>query len=485
MRLVVTGLSHRTAPIELRERFAQNPDQLRETLDELRKNEAVSEVCVVSTCNRVEFYASGMAEPPQIARTIRSYIQSSCGIHPSELEPHLYQHEGISALRHLFRVASSLDSMVVGEPQILGQVKEAFRMAVSTGAAGPTITRTFQKAFAVAKRIRTDTGIAENAVSMSFAAVELGRHIFTSLEGKQVLLLGAGEMSTLAAKHLMAYGVSGVRVANRSLQAAEQLAADIGGLASSLSDLPMLLTQADIVISSTASPGFIVDKALMSRVVRERRYRPILFVDIAVPRDIDPQIASLDNVFVYDVDDLESVLDSNRGARAKEAEAAERIVEDEVQNYARWAKSQQVVPVIKALREHALEIADTEVSRTLSHVKSGDGRIEQSIRAMAQAIVNKLLHPVMTRLKTEGAEGDPQPYVDALTALFELSSAAIDGPASESQDLPVGAPPAPPAAEGARAPEGAPSRAAGAGEDPVESNVLVLRQQDRGQGSSS
>jgi glutamyl-tRNA reductase len=437
MRIVALGLSHKTAPIELRERLAQQTNDLSRVFADILKLPAISEVCAISTCNRIELYVTGTAEPAVLARSLKNYLHTVSGKHQNELDPHLYQHEGTAALRHLFRVASSLDSMVLGEPQILGQVKEAYTKATTAAAVGPQLTRVFQKAFAVAKRIRTDTGIAENAVSMSFAAVELGRHIFTSLNGKHVLVLGAGKMSTLAAKHLKAYGVAQIRVANRSLASAQALADEIGGTASSLSDLPLLLTQADIVISSTASQTFIVDKALMAKVVRERRYRAILFIDIAVPRDIDPAVAELDNVFVYDVDDLESVLDANRRSREKEADEAERIVGEEVAGFARWAKSQQVVPMIKALRAHAVEIANAEVERTLGNVKGADKKTEGSVRAMGQAIVNKLLHPVLTRLKQEGAEGDPTPYIDALTALFGVvPEPEEEKPAAESsQDL--------------------------------------------------
>jgi glutamyl-tRNA reductase len=422
VRFVALGLSYKTAPIEMRERFAQHTRDLEKTFIDLKKLDGLTEACVISTCNRVEFYAAGSAEPQALGRALRTYMQSFTGIHSTELDPHLYQHEGAEGLKHLFRVASSLDSMVVGEPQILGQVKEAFRDAISLGAAGPTVISTFQRAFQVAKRIRTDTGIAENAVSMSFAAVELGRRIFTSLEGKSVLVLGAGKMSTLAAKHLKSYGVSEVRIANRSLQAAQKLADEIGGLASSLTDLAMLLTQADIVISSTASPTFIVDKKMMRRVLRERRYRAILFIDIAVPRDIDPSVGDLENCFVYDVDNLEAVLADNKSARAKEAAAAEKIVDEEVSNFLRSAKAQQVVPVIKALRAQATAIAESEIERTLQSAKNADKKTADSIRAMGQAIINKILHPVMTKLKAQGADGDPQALVDALIVLFDLQS---------------------------------------------------------------
>jgi glutamyl-tRNA reductase len=431
--LVVIGLSHKTASIELRERFAKHTKDLAAALPELLRLEFIEEACVLSTCNRVEFYVAGSTEPKTIARSLRTHMTTFSALPPEELEPHLYQHLGDAGLKHLFRVASSLDSMVLGEPQILGQVKEAYRVAGEHRSIGSQLERAFTRSFSVAKRIRTETGIAENAVSMSFAAVELGREIFDTLEGKEVLLLGAGKMGTLAAKHLQAYGVKQVRVTSRTLATAQKLADEIGGLASSISDLPVLLHQADIVICSTAAPNYVVDKPLMKKVVRERRYRPILFVDIAVPRDVDPAVAELDNVFVYDVDDLESVLEINRENRAAEAAAAEKLVLEELENYLRWSKSQQVVPVIKALRLHASQIAELEVQRTLSNVKEPDKKTAQSVKAMGNAIVNKMLHPVLTRLKQEGAHGDPQPLIDALVALFELDLAAHEVTAEKEE----------------------------------------------------
>lgn len=414
------GLSHRTASIALRERFAHQTRDLPAALHAVEGLETIEEVCIVSTCNRVEFYVAGHAESSTLARALRSHLISIAGLPPTELDPHLYANEGSDALKHLFRVASSLDSMVLGEPQILGQVKEAFKVAGAERTAQSNLTRAFQKAFTVAKRVRTETGIAENAVSMSFAAVELGKEIFDSLEGKEVLLVGAGKMAGLAAKHLTAYGVSQVRVVSRTMASAEKLARQVGGLPSSLTDLPMLLQRADIVISSTAAPGYVVDKKMMSKVMRARRYRPILFVDIAVPRDIDPAIADLDSAFVYDVDDLEQVLELNRDSRVREAEAAEKLVGEELGAYVRWLKSQQVVPIIKALRQQATEIAAQEVQRTLGGIKDPDKKMQQSIKAMGNSIVNKMLHPVLTRLKAEGAEGDPQAMVDALVTLFSL-----------------------------------------------------------------
>jgi glutamyl-tRNA reductase len=434
VKLVSFGLSHKTAPIELREKLANATKPLEVALRDLKRGTIIEEACIISTCNRVEFYVAGNAEPAALARDLRAFIQGSTGISPAELEACLYHHEGPAGLRHLFRVACSLDSMVLGEPQILGQVKEAYQAAVEAKATGPTLTRVFQKAFAIAKRVRTETGISQNAVSMSFAAVELGREIFTSLDGKNVLVVGAGKMSTLAAKHLRSNGVAEIRVANRSLERASELAQEIGGHASSLDDLELLLQRADIVISSTAAPGFVVTKALMSKVVRHRRYRAILFVDLAVPRDIEPSIGDLENCFVYDVDDLESVVEFNREARAKEARAAEGIIEDEIQSFLRWARSQQVVPVIKALREKGMSIAQSEAEKALASIKASDPRVEKSVRAMSQSIVNKILHPVLTRLKTEGAEGDPAQIVGAIEALFELR---IEPEPAPDDDIPA------------------------------------------------
>ncbi|MEO1232978.1 MAG: glutamyl-tRNA reductase [Myxococcota bacterium] len=433
MKLTVIGLSHHTAPVSLRERFAlrtgsstseaSTATELEETLDALRGLEGVSEACVISTCNRVEYYVAG-GDPSRMKRELQVYLQSMAGIPLSELSPHLYAHEGEGCLQHLFRVAGSLDSMVVGEPQILGQVKQAFQAAERRGAVGTKLGKAFQKSFAVAKRIRNETGIAENAVSMSFAAVELGREIFDDLSGKEVLLLGAGEMATLAAKHLMAHGVSRVRVASRTFATADKLAQEIGGQPSTLEDLPLLLSKVDIVICSTAAPGYVVDKRMMSQAVRDRRYRPILFVDIAVPRDVDPRVGEVDNCYVYDVDDLKAVLETNRELRRKEAEAAEELIRGELEEHVRWAKSQEVVPVIKALREKATIIARGEAERTLGHMRDADPKTAKSIAAMSNAIVNKLLHPVLTKLKAASRDGGAHDYVDALTELFDLETSA-------------------------------------------------------------
>lgn len=439
MKLAVIGLSHNTAPVALRERFAQGTEEIGRTLGQLRALEGVDEACVISTCNRVEFYVAGSADGAILTRRLKSFLLTLSGLSTVELEPHLYVRQGEACVEHLFRVSCSLDSQVLGEPQILGQVKQAFAKAEEAQCTGPRLSRVFQKAFAVAKRVRTETGIAENAVSTSYGAVELGRQIFDDLSGKEVLLVGAGKMSTLAARHLMAHGVGKVRVASRTFATAERLAAEIGGQPSTLDDLPLLLAKVDIVICSTAAPTYVIDKKMMSKVIRERRYRPVLFVDIAVPRDVHPKVGEIDNCYVYDVDDLTAVLEANREQRRREAAAAEALVGTELEAFVRWSKAQEVVPVIKALRAKASEIARAEVTRTTGSLKTEDPKVARAVQAMGNAIVNKLLHPVMTHLKAAGAESDPQPMIDALIELFELDLEAAASPPARRDDGPPGA----------------------------------------------
>jgi len=421
VRFSVVGLSHRTAPLEVRERLAAYTRDLRSALHRLRRLEGVTEACVVSTCNRVEVYTSGQVDPALMRRHVRRFLAEGAGVLIDDLEPHLIQHDGDRALTHLFRVSASLDSMVLGEPQILGQVKEAYRQAVEAGVLRSELNPVFQRAFSVAKRVRTETGIAENAVSMSFAAVELGRQIFADLQGREVLLVGAGKMGGLAAKHLVANGVGRIRVASRQVATAEKVAREVAGTAASLDDLPLLLASADIVICSTAAPGFVIDRKMVSKVLRNRRYRPLLIVDIAVPRDVEPKVGGLDNVFVYDVDDLEDVLRENRRKRDVESEAAESLVRDEVARFLAWRNAQRVVPVIKALRSKAASVVQAEVERTLGGSSQLDPKMEKRVRAMANAIMNKLLHPVLTRLKTDGEEPGSDALSEVVLELFDLS----------------------------------------------------------------
>lgn len=419
MKLALVGLSYKTAPIQLRERVAAQVNDLGRALSRLRRLHGVKESCIISTCNRLEIYVSGSAEPAVLRRHVRLFLGEAAGLALHDLEAHLFQSDGSAAAHHLFRVASSLESMVIGEPQILGQVKDAYKTAAQAGALGPELDRLFQRAFGVAKRARSETGIAENAVSMSYAAVELGRQIFEDLAGKNVLLVGAGKMGGLAGRHLASQGVGQVRVASRSLDTAERLAKQVNGIAASLKDLPLLLSQADIVICSTAAPGSLIDKPMVSGILRGRRYRPLLFVDIAVPRDVDPRVAELDNVFVYDVDDLQAVLETNRQQRLQEAAAAERLVQEELDDFSSWVKAQRVVPLIKSLRKRAAEIARAEVERTLGGGVV-DPKMKKKLDAMSNAIVNKLLHPVLTELRESSKVGDDGTTADVVARLFDL-----------------------------------------------------------------
>ncbi|MFN7135324.1 MAG: glutamyl-tRNA reductase, partial [Myxococcales bacterium] len=357
------------------------------------------ETMLVSTCNRVEAYVFGS---PATVEGVRSYFASLAGPGTNEA---LYTRHGPDAVAHLFRVASSLDSMVVGEPQILGQVKDAFGLAQKAGAAGATLTQLCQAAFAAAKRVRTETAIGSAPVSMASAAVELARKIFGELAGKVVLVVGAGEMSEIAARHL-ASSHARLLMTNRTFERAEALAAECGGQARRFEELPGLLVEADIVISSTASPVPIFTKAMVQAAAKARRYRPLFMVDLAVPRDIDPAVGRLENVYAYDVDDLAQVVAEARENRAGEAQKAEAILQTELLKFLQNRALRTGLPVLGALRTHADEIARAEVERTLAQF--GDELTERqrkSIEAMGRAIVNKLLHAPTTRLREAGKAG--------------------------------------------------------------------------------
>ncbi|RMG18121.1 MAG: glutamyl-tRNA reductase, partial [Deltaproteobacteria bacterium] len=410
MQLFVTGLSHKTAPIAVRERLAFSDEGLELALSKLKRLPAVSEVVVLSTCNRTEIYGiSGEAE--RGAAEVAGWLGDRSA---SDLSPHLYTHLREEALRHLFRVASSLDSMVVGEPQILGQVKDAFSFAQRQRSAGPHIERLFTRAFRVAKQVRNETRIAENAVSMSFVAVELGKKIFGSIEGKAVLLIGAGKMSELAATHLRNAGCTLV-VANRSPERARRLAELYGGYARSLGEVPALLREVDIVLSSTAAPGYVVTKEMLAGVLRKRRYRPLFLIDLALPRDVDPAVNDLEQVYAYDIDDLQQVVDENLQQRLAEAERGEQIVRRELGRFLQEQSARSVQPVVASLRWTAERIALREVEKTLGrlgHLADGD---RARIEAMARAIVKKLLHLPTMSLKAGAGTPEGERLAAAIT----------------------------------------------------------------------
>jgi glutamyl-tRNA reductase len=416
--ILLLGVNHKSAPVEVREKLA-----LRETdenpLELFSRIDGCDEVVFLSTCNRVELVAAG----PDIlsaAERIRDVWAAEAGLEPVLLDRHLYRHHQEDAVRHLFMVASSLDSMIVGEPQILGQLKDAFRNALESDTTGQILTRLFQKSFTVAKRIRTETRIASQAVSISFAAVELARKIFGDLGGKTAMLIGAGEMAELAAQHLKGNGVEELIVVNRTLSRAVHLARELDGRAMGLDELDDALTAADIVISSTGAPGLVVMKEQVRGIMRARRHRLLFFIDIAVPRDIDPGIEEIDNAYVYDIDALKEVVEENRAEREKEAVKARRMVNEEVIRFLSWQERLDIVPVIRMLQAMGEEIRRQELERSEGVLGRLGKRERKSIEAMTRSIVSKMLHNPVVTLKSIQDCHERQRFVDVVSRLYRL-----------------------------------------------------------------
>jgi glutamyl-tRNA reductase len=438
----LVGLSHKSAPVAVRERVALSGDALKEALVGLQVATGVGEAVVVSTCNRVEVYVYG--EPGAAADAARRFFTDRT----PEAHGHLYERGGGDAVRHLFRVASSLDSMVVGEPQILGQVKEAYGLASAAQSAGAYFSRLCNRAFATAKRVRNETEIAKGAGSVSQVAVELVEKIFGDLRGRAVLLVGAGKMGALSAKALRDLGADRILVTNRSPERARALAQEIQGQPEPWEGLTSLLALADVVIVSTGAPTYVITPSLMAPVMKARRQRSACFIDLAVPRNVDPAIAGLSNVYAYDIDDLQKVVTQTHQARAGEAVRAEAIVEAEVMAFQAERESRAALPVLAAVRRQAEAIARAEAERTLSHVGAKlDEKGRRSVEAMAQAIVNKLLHGPTSRLKEAAASGDSA-LPGAAAELFGVESESAENPPHERRR--PGNDPAPPAAPESR-----------------------------------
>jgi glutamyl-tRNA reductase len=415
MELLCIGLSHRTAPLAVRERLALPPAQQGELLRRLAQ--APTEAMVVSTCNRVELYLAA----PDTARAreqARAELEQLGGLEALE---HLYEHRGEAALVHLFRVAASLDSMVLGEAQILGQVKESFEQAQGVGAVRGELTRVCAAAFGCAKRVRTETAIGRAATSMASAAVALASKVFDGLEGKTVLLVGAGEMAELAGRHLKQAGASHLLVCNRTFARAEALAAELHGEARPFEELFSLLVQADVVVCSTASPVPLFTRENVGALGKPRKHRPLFMVDLAVPRDIAPEVGELEWVHAYDVDDIQKFVADNAAIRAEEAQKAGVLVAQEVARFVRERAVREGVPVLARLRQRAEQIARAEVERTLASIGEGlTDKQRKSIEAMGRAIVNKLLHEPTTRLRMVGAEHEGNRLAGAAAELFGL-----------------------------------------------------------------
>ena len=420
--IFVIGISHHTAPLELREKLAVSRDGLDAALRALRADVHATEAMLVSTCNRVEVWAAA-ANAADAMESARAHLATCAS--PTDVKPFLYERRGEQAVRHAFRVAASLDSMVLGEPQILGQVKESFSAASAQGAIGALLGRCFTRAFAVAKRVRTETTIAAGVVSVSSIAVELARKIFGDLAGRRVLLVGAGKMSEAAARSLRKQGAR-LFVVNRSPERAAEVAKLYGGEPRAFESLATELTQADVVVTSTASPRFVITTEIMSGVMKARRHKPLFLIDIAVPRDVDPRVGELDNVFLYDVDDLQKVSHENLALRQKETEHAEKIVEGEVQQFESWRRSLDLTPTIVALRERFRDVVKKELERTVPRLKNVSEEERRTLDAMAEAMVNKLLHQPLVELKKGADAPEGAALITAARKLFDLEKDIAD-----------------------------------------------------------
>ena len=418
--IVLIGLNHKTAPIELRECMAFSSEETQTGIDDLKNAPFINEVFLLSTCNRVEILLTTDECPPAV-QEIKKFISQRKNIPLKDFESALYIHREEAAVRHIFRVAGSLDSMVLGEPQILGQIKESYKLATSRKASGVVLNRLMHKTFFVAKRIRTETGIGDNAVSISYAAIELGRKIFGNLEGKTVLLIGAGEMAELAVEHLIHQNTKNIIVTNRTFERGLELAKRFNGKAVRFEEITDSLKIADIVISSTGAPDYVVFKQNVKEIMRHRRNSPIFFVDIAVPRDIDPSINRITNAYVYDIDDLKGVISENIEDRKKEALKAERIVDEAVIQFKNWRESLSVVPTIIELRNKIETIVKTELNKTLQTVNHSPDDSREAFNRMTQSIVNKILHDPTILLKSTGSHWNKSSYLDLIHKLFNLN----------------------------------------------------------------
>jgi glutamyl-tRNA reductase len=419
MALFAAGLSHKNAPVGLREQLAVEEDKLRELLRDIQADGVLQEVVVLSTCNRVEVY--GIAEAPGEARALAfRHLCRHRGLDLGAVEPILYTHLDTDAVRHAFRVAASLDSMMIGEPQILGQVKDAFALGQACETVGPQLHTLFSQAFSVAKRVRTETEIARHAVSVSFAAVELAKKIFAGLSGRAVLLVGAGKMSELAAKHLVEQGAFPVYVTNRTWARAQEMARALSGTAVPWDELETALGMVDIVVTSTGAAEPVVRAAAVARVMHGRRGRPLFFIDIAVPRDVEPGVDGLDNVYRYDIDDLKQVVDANLRERAREAHRAEALVEREVAKFLARQGDVEVIPTIVSLRARLEEIRLGEVKRALARIPDATPETRATIDALSSAMVNKILHAPITKLRESSRAGASRSWLEAVHELFGL-----------------------------------------------------------------
>jgi len=419
MNILLVGMNHKTAPLEIRERLALSCSEGPGPLMEIKCIPHIAEALYLSTCNRVEVLA--VAENSEEAeRSLKHFVFNHGNLSQEEMEACLYVYRDREAVRHLFRVASSLDSLVMGEPQILGQVKDAYRLSVTHGATGLMLNKILHHTFKVAKRVRTETAIAANAASVSYAAVELAKKIFGTLKGKTILLIGAGEMSELAARHLIGNGAERLLIANRTYSRALEMAMVFGGEPIPFDWIGEKLREVDIVISSTGATGFILTADMVTAALKRRKNRLLFLIDIAVPRDIDPAAGRIENVYLYNIDDLQAIVDENMQNRKKEAEKAEAVIAEEIDRHVEWLNSLEVIPTIVSLRHKLEGIVKFELERSGAWFKNLSEDDRKNIEILANAIVNKILHEPTVGLKEESRDRTEKQYVAAVRRLFGL-----------------------------------------------------------------
>ena len=419
VNLILVGVNHKTTPVEIREKLAFTKGKIEESVDLLSNFPDIIEHTILSTCNRVEIYARANYQNSAI-QSIKQFICDFHGLSAVQLEEHFYCYSNEAAIEHLFRVSSSLDSMILGEAQILGQVKDAYSLAKDLRSTGLVLNQLFEKAFSIAKKVREETGIAERSVSISSAAVELAQKIFDDLENHTVMLVGTGEMAELAAKHLISYGVKTVYVTSRTYERAANLARTLNGSALDFEAFKSELYRADIVITSTSASSFIITKDMVAKAIHERKNKPIFFIDIAVPRDIEPDVNDLENVYLYDIDDLHVVVSANMKEREKESENAMHLISQEVNKFNNWLGTLDAVPTIVEIRKRVENIGNQEMERTLKKIPHLSEEDKKIICQMKNSMINKILHKPTIKLKQKTQSEDGHVYLKAIRHLFHL-----------------------------------------------------------------